>query len=813
MPLQAAGAVCVLAAFALALTSCTATPKPQTAPPAAAESEAPASAEAPAPRPAPAGEAPEEALKEAEGPEEIPAESVVVQTPGGTSPRAGETAGTLPAPRSSARPPAQPAAPSRTIRVGLATDLSEVALPCCDPQLRLKAGETTLVLTGPAKIQPGEEVVTALRYRLQVAALKDEEQALALAGRLQKRLGQPADARFDAATDLYRVRVGSWRSRPEAEAAQGRLEASGLGKGWIAQEGTGLKSPSLTLVQGDKAYKVTGRWLRVAGETSDGQGLVPAVRWKGVRYRGGLAVYLNDRGKLNVVNEIGLEDYLRGVIPKEMGPMQYPQLEALKAQAVAARSYTLRHLGEFKAEGYDICATPRCHVYGGLDAEQPLTNQALAETAGQVLAFGGQTADAMYTATCGGRTENVEVIFPGLPPAPYLRGVPCLEAGLETVEGSLPRGTTLGAGLAGLLLPAVSGSDVHRLEGHLVGLARLAGLPLPDDALRSTERGEVQRYVASLFDLALDVRLLAAREDLAARVAEPPPGWDEETRRQGELLLATGLFQGAPGAALTADEAEQIVVPLARLLRVVTVEEAHFLQHHDGKIIVRLASGDLRQHTLPKDLATFLHPDGRPARAGRLTLVAGDRLDLVSAGGELLALVREGESDGGPLGPLSPRASWTRFHSDAEIARVVQERYPGLGFTGFEILERGPSGRVQRIRLQGKGGKSVEVEGLAVRWTLDVPETLFTAQRTTSSGGAPGWAFRGKGWGHGVGMCQEGAYGMAQRGHDYREILRHYYLGADVAPMPSQAVAAASPAEGAAGEPTAGGSLEAARLW
>jgi len=128
--------------------------------------------------------------------------------------------------------------------------------------------------------------------------------------------------------------------------------------------------------------------------------------------------------------------------------------------------------------------------------------------------------------------------------------------------------------------------------------------------------------------------------------------------------------------------------------------------------------------------------------------------------------------------------SWTRYRSDAELRRLVQERYPGLGFQGFEILDRGVSGRVGRIRIQGDGGKMVEVEGLAVRWTLDVPDTLFTAKRLTPLDRAPGWLFTGRGWGHGVGMCQVGAFGMAQRGHSYRDILQHYYNGVEIVLTP-----------------------------
>ena len=88
---------------------------------------------------------------------------------------------------------------------------------------------------------------------------------------------------------------------------------------------------------------------------------------------------------------------------------------------------------------------------------------------------------------------------------------------------------------------------------------------------------------------------------------------------------------------------------------------------------------------------------------------------------------------------------------------------------------------MSKIRVAGRDGRSVEVEGLAVRWTLDLPDTWFTAKRIAPKNKEAGWLFTGRGWGHGVGLCQVGSFGMAVRGHDYREILEHYYTGVQIA--------------------------------
>ena len=143
-------------------------------------------------------------------------------------------------------------------------------------------------------------------------------------------------------------------------------------------------------------------------------------------YRTAARVFINARGTYNVINELNLEDYLRGVVPAEMGSKIYDEVEALKAQAIAARTYAVRNLGQFKREGYDICAGPACQAYNGFSGEEALTDRAVRETAGLVATYNGQPIDALYTATCGGETSDVGTMFPGRN-EPYLKRVRCVE--------------------------------------------------------------------------------------------------------------------------------------------------------------------------------------------------------------------------------------------------------------------------------------------------------------------------------------------------------------------------------------------------
>lgn len=136
----------------------------------------------------------------------------------------------------------------------------------------------------------------------------------------------------------------------------------------------------------------------------------------GKSYRGSLLLQMHSAG-ITVINEVSLEAYLYGVIPKEM-PAEWPA-EALKAQAVAARTFALYQRGRHHTEGYDVCATTHCQVYGGTAAERSETNAAVDATRGEVLYAAGKPIDAFFHTDSGGMTENSENVWGTY--YPYLR--------------------------------------------------------------------------------------------------------------------------------------------------------------------------------------------------------------------------------------------------------------------------------------------------------------------------------------------------------------------------------------------------------
>ncbi|MDX1503293.1 MAG: SpoIID/LytB domain-containing protein [Thermoanaerobaculia bacterium] len=686
--------------------------------------------------------------------------------------RPAQTAPAAPQPAPPALPPTRPAHPVPTIpevvRVGLATDLDEVTLPCCDRELVAATGGRTVAVVAPLRVRPAVSEVAVGSFRLQVAALKAEAQARSLAAAVTELSGLATDVVFDAGSDLYRVRAGRFAERAEAEAARRRLAERGVHDAWVVSEQPELESPAMEVALGQQRRVVEGRWLEVSPRGGEG------ISVRGQRYRGRILVYLNDRGSLNLINEVTLEDYLRGVVPREMGPAIYDDLEALKAQAVAARTYTVRNLGEFQGEGYDLCATPRCQVYGGMGAEQELTDRAVLETVGEVLVYRGELVNAMYSSTCGGHTENVEVMFP-LKTDPYLRGVPCLEAGVETRAGDARPGVRPTTELARRLLPPSEGSETARAERRFQALAELAGLPIPADRLASLERRELQRFVGSIFDLALDARLFVAPEDLDYLLARPPDGWSEADRRLAVYLRQAGLLEGRPEAALDREGLDAVLYRLAVYLQVIEERRVRFQALEPGAL--RTREGDeVARFELPGSLATFRRRAEESA-AATLRLIPGDRLTLFFRRGELLGIEQEVDEDGVGYDRTSNRSRWTRFRSDDRLQELVGALYPGFDLAGIEVVERGVSGRVAKLALLGGDGRREELAGLPIRWTLELPDNLFTVRRLTPADGPHGWLFTGRGWGHGVGMCQVGAYGMALRGHGYEQILRHYYSG------------------------------------
>ena len=121
----------------------------------------------------------------------------------------------------------------------------------------------------------------------------------------------------------------------------------------------------------------------------------------------GSVMFRSVNGKLDAINSVDVEDYLRGVVPYEIGKLDSGRIEALKAQAVAARTYAYKHFNSRETLGFDVYADTKDQVYKGLASATPLTDAAVKATAGVVMTYNGQFIIAYYHSTCGGVTETL----------------------------------------------------------------------------------------------------------------------------------------------------------------------------------------------------------------------------------------------------------------------------------------------------------------------------------------------------------------------------------------------------------------------
>jgi len=282
-------------------------------------------------------------------------------------------------------------------------------------------------------------------------------------------------------------------------------------------------------------------------------------------YRGQLEIAVDGR-KLSAVDVVGLEQYLAGVVSQEM-PSSWPQ-EALKAQAVAARSYALAH--RLGGKGFDLYADVRSQVYGGVRAEQPSTTTAVEATAGEVLQWEGKPIDALFHSTSGGRTLDVGEVFGK--PVPYLVGVDDPHSDLSPVnrwgptplpEPTLRKALKLRAPLTALeLVRGPSGRVATARAVTAAGTTTISGSALRSAVgLRSTWITQLARLSltrpggAAPYGTSVTVTGAAAGVKGAVLSQRLEGGWQQVGKAQPKLsarvkLLAPATFRISAGKLL-----------------------------------------------------------------------------------------------------------------------------------------------------------------------------------------------------------------------------------------------------------------------
>jgi stage II sporulation protein D len=634
------------------------------------------------------------------------------------------------------------------------------------------------------------------RFMLQVAQTAKKEEADKIAARLRSEVGKKVyvvSGRESKAEDLYQVRISDFLTRGEALSYIKALNRLGIGEAWIIKEEvTEERSHPLWVLVGDDLETLDNETV-VYFIPSDEESY---LSYKGIRYRGIFVLRASPKG-LVLVNILNLENYLKGVVPEELSPDRFHGYEALKAQAVAARTYAIKNLGQNRELGFDLCDTPKSQVYGGLSAERAESSRAVEETRGEVALYKGQLINALYTSTCGGMTEDAEKIFEGLP-LPYLKATECsYEKQPEWTLESRP-----------MLPVSMNGRSIEREAAMLIGLGIIPreidsayysepvtfeqALAWIRKSLELVGKGRepfspsetilsfpnLARVIINAFQWEDRVAnlMLPSEVDFVLRDFPPVPA---EARNGFAYLIHSGVF---PPVSEMADEKRtvtrgELVYVLTRAIRSYSdpARQGLFRGLTRKNELVVEADGESRIIPVSPDVLLFRAQDGVVFPASRLYLLGGEDVRWVENGGEIGCLEVSYPVGTATLDRGSPFHRWLVRQSAEELEKRINEYYPVGGLQDIIVRERGQSHRVIELEIVGTESQVV-VKGLRIRWVLGLRDTLFTLDKEFDSAGRTShYVFAGKGWGHGVGLCQVGASRMAQAGADYKEILKKYY--------------------------------------
>jgi stage II sporulation protein D len=755
------------------------------------------------------------------------------------------------------------AASEPTIRVALTTEARSAVISTTGHLMNASGGSSTLLALDTSRVRLDPRLLSPLpanndnpTFRVIVAGAASRDEAEDTGKEIEKLTGEDTQETFDTETKTWGVAVGSKRPREEAEELKARLEAAGLE---ASVQGTGIKSDlvksgatintdlksgaaiSTDLVEDESpAPRASGnvrltaarpssprREVVASGATgsmfsssaplvfaSDDEKNAP-VRFNERPYRGRIEVFTNLRGSLTVVNELGLEDYVRGVVANELSPGGYPAIEALKAQAIAARTYALKNRGQFLAQGFDILPTTRSQVYRGLTSENPLSTRAVDETRGIVATFAGEPINALYTSTCGGRTEDSENIFNQA--IPYLRGRECAAEGAGMFDRFVIRTTREAAELHndehvalvrdisllltqnfGTLQARLSDSwlsadaTVSEVRNWIANAARVAKqtTPATGDDINRPPAFAAALSTAVFGDDRPSTLLNNADADylLAVRDAQDVP---VQFRADLAMLLRDGYLSVYPDATLrsrTPLSRARVLHAIARILEgrnLLQLQKANARPASDGQLVLRSSKGKDQPIRVNPDAFLFRQLGERPYAVSSVTLVGGEPVTYhLAPNGQIDFLEVKPAPNGAAADRFSPFSSWTKGLSPAQVQARLARAARGIGsIVDLRVVSRGSSHRVTDLEIVGTDG-TAHVRGGRIRSALGLREQLFIIDREyDESGRVTEFIFNGRGWGHGVGMCQVGAYGLAKQGWSYEQILKAYYTGIDLTRM------------------------------
>jgi len=680
------------------------------------------------------------------------------------------------------------------IRIGLSLDATEhmismegggaVCTRFGKQLLKLRSGES-LRIWFDAK---GEATSTD-EYRIQIGPplLKQEADALIQKFKL---MGEAPDSVKVPDGDTWRILLGSFVGLDDADTLLQKLIASGFDELWVTSE---KKTVNPKKSKGG-LYGITARYERIA-LPSDGVLLKPNLETTKIEgkgsYRGKIEIYPNAQNRLSVINTLDMESYLRGVVPKEMSSWAFPSLEALKAQAVAARTYAYTNLGKRSNNGFDLLDTPLDQVYGGKDGEQNLTDRAVEETRGLIATINGKPIQALFMATGGGATvDNTHVFgaghsylrgvsnYPEKPQTISYKGIPVASDDQSWLSWDIARLTAEG------LLPADQLSGIkmsaeckpNDSRQYLTSLTKRLGLPAPGPP---PQEG-LQIFIWMARTLRFDKVIDGIERPLDAAYFLQDIKVPSQDRILAGFLTRLGIVSPLKWSKqkVTTLDVLQVLAKMWSELEPMDLKEGTLLR--DGQ--VRPKGQGPGPFKLGSPLMTLEeYPGGYLRMVSNLSVQVGDVVKWLNQDGGSRLLVRRLDPDGASYDRYNTTAHWKVEMTESELSNALRYRSAVRGIKSIE-LKHNENGRVIEMIIKDHAGNSHRFSGMRIRGALGLKDNVF---RYITVGESPNrkYIFYGRGWGHGVGMDQTGAYGMGLEGFSFDQILKHYYKGIAIQPI------------------------------
>jgi stage II sporulation protein D len=690
--------------------------------------------------------------------------------------------------------------PKPVITIGLGQNLKDIGIRSSSGMKIYEVGASYTLISDDASevlVKGGGEKLTE-KYVLLLSYAKDRKEADQAAADLRRRVAGNVyveENPENEAGGIFEIKLGDYLTRGEALARIQELSKLGLKDVWIVREDiVEPASKPIWMVVEDR-LKPLGRDSVIYFIPANDQSF---LSFNGRSYRGFFILRATRKGVV-LTNTLNLEDYLMSVVPGELSPGQFPSLEALKAQAVAARTYAVKNMGQFRDLGYDLINTPRSQLYIGMSAEHPLSTQAVAETRGEVLRYKGELINALYTSTCGGKTENAENVFGGRP-VPYLKSVECTtdkqpEWLLESKRPVAPiyiDGRNAGLDIALLVslgvIPVGAAPVEFRQEPSfdeavewVRDTLKVLGLKADgfDPGPATLDFDRLAGLLVEGFGWQDRTERLILQTEIDFLLRDLPAG-NGRDRRALAYCLQSGLFPGAWEVGDLSRPVSRAELAMA-LAGIVKAEKDPF---EIGDFLSATRTGiEVGQGQERKTLNLSHHVylvrklDGAAIFASKLTMLGGERVRWIEREGEVAFL----EVIYPPTSNILDRSSrynrWQVRKTREELEALIGQSYPIGELVDVSVKSRGTSGRALDLAVKGTA-KSVTVRGFPIRSALGLRDTLFVIDRTYDEAGrVESFIFTGRGWGHGVGLCQVGSYGMALAGSSYLDILKKYYQG------------------------------------